>query len=341
VVLAAFVCIVWCCLPAPPARADAPPRILLLRPPSTEAQLSRRLQAEFTNLGITVVEVADESDDDPTRFLVESAARERAFAAIRVVSNAGGVTVWVADRLTNKILVRTLAPSSSAVGSEVVALEVVELLRASLLELSVSPKTRPAPPADVGGLLDARREERAPPPVQPPSSRVHAEIAPTALLTPGGVGPSGHAELGFRYGWTPRVSSRAFVLLPVVPGEVNGAEGSAEVSVGLAGLGLDFAVTEPSSPWTLLVGPAVAAAQIRTVGKSASELLEGTSTVYAAVPLLATRFERRVFGRVAIGGQMFAGMSVPRPVILFGNREAAHWGRPLIGAALILDFLLD
>jgi len=135
------------------ACAGARPRVLLVRSTGAEPQLAHRLQAEFTNLGIDVIEAPDEAGPDPAAMLTEAAKREQAFAAVRVVSDVGGVTVWVADRLTNKTLVRTLTARTGPIGGEVVALEVVELLRASLLELKVVEPSQAAPPSEVSSLL--------------------------------------------------------------------------------------------------------------------------------------------------------------------------------------------
>jgi hypothetical protein len=144
-----------------------------------------------------------------------------------------------------------------------------------------------------------------------------------------------------RYRWTPRVSSRAFLVLPVVQGSVYGPEGRAEVGVALAGVGCDVALTRPSSDWIVAVGGAVAIAQIRTVGTSESALLERVDTVYAALPAAVATLERRLSQRASIGLHILGGASFPRPVILFAEREVAHWGRPVIGASLALDLALD
>jgi len=178
--LLAFVCILWS-FAASTARASDPPKILLMQSPNAQSQLALRLHAEFTNLGIAVVEVPDDAGADAARSLNDAATREHAFAAIRVVTDAGGVTVWVADRLTDKILVRSLPASRADVGGEVVALEVVELLRASLLELNLpAPSRQPSPP-EVAALI--RPAEAAPPPSRP--SRFRAELAPMILAAHG------------------------------------------------------------------------------------------------------------------------------------------------------------
>ncbi len=302
--------------------------------------MARRLQVEFTNLGIAVIEAPDDLGPDPTGSLNEAARREGAFAAVRVVSGAGAVTVWVADRITNKTLVRTLTPERGEVAGEVVALEVVELLRASLLELKMPEPERQPPSREVGALF-ARSEGGETQSPTPRPARLHADVGPTLLVDPGGVGPSGHAEIGLRYAWWHRWSSRAFVVLPVTRGIVRGPEGRAEVSVGLLGIGVDLALTAPASDWVVRAGPAIGLAQVRTAGSTSSSLLERADTMYTALPLIAATLERRVSARVGLGLRLFGGVSFPRAVIFFGDRQVAHWGRPLTGASLTLDLALD
>jgi hypothetical protein len=334
--LLAFIC-AWWLFAASAAQASDAPKILLVQSPNAQSQLAMRLHAEFTNLGIAVVEVPDDAGVDAARFLTDAATREHAFAAIRVVTDAGGVTVWVSDRLTDKTLVRSLPASRADVGGEVVALEVVELLRASLLELNLPEPSRQPSPPEVAALI--RPAEAAPLPSRP--SRFRAELAPMILAGPGGVGPTGHASVGLRYAWSGRLSSRLFVVLPIVPGNVSGPEGRAEVGVALAGAGLDVSLTQPSSDWIMTTGAAISGAWIRTAGTTESNLLERTDTVYAALPALTAALHRRLGTRASLGLEVLSGVSFPRPVIVFGERQTAHWGRPLLGASLALDLALD
>ena len=321
------------------ACAGTRPRILLVRSASAEPQLAHRLQVEFTNLGIDVVEVPDEAGSNPAGLLTEAAKREQAFAAVRVVSEVGGVTVWVADRLTNKTLVRTLTAGTGQIGGEVVALEVVELLRASLLELKVEP-SRAVPPSEVGNLLvpDDRGERRA---AASRVSRLHLEIAPAVLFDPGGIGPTGHADVGLRYDWLSHWSSRAFVLLPVVRGKVRGPEGAADVGVGLVGIGLELAPGDPTAEWSFRAGIGIGVARLQTEGSTASALLERVDAIYTALPFATAMVERRLGARVGVGLRGLTGVSLPRAVVLFGDRQVAVWGRPLLGASLVLNLALD
>jgi hypothetical protein len=134
------------------ARAEAS-RVVILgdeRDPEVAA-LVRRLRAELGAAGFEIVVVPMGPSPDP-RAAVEG-ADARAFASVHVTRAKGGVDVWIADRATGKTSVRHLEGKSPAE----VALQVVELLRASLAELSVRPATRPesgSPEAEKQGIPD-------------------------------------------------------------------------------------------------------------------------------------------------------------------------------------------
>ncbi len=332
----ALACFAWSMVVST-AHAEEVPTILFLRSPEVEPRIVHRLRAEFSNLGIAVVEAPDEPTDDPSGGLFEAAGRARAFAAIRIVVSDRDTTVWIADRTTNKTLVRTLPPSSNPHQSEVVALEVVELLRASVLELNLPEAARERPPApQIEALLPlVERSRPAPPP------RTRAELAPTILLSPGGMGPTGQAGLGLRYAWTPALSTRGFLLLPVIPGVVSGAEGNAEIDAGLVGLDLQFEWAPTAGHWQLITGVGIAAAAIRVAGTTRSSLLAQVETVYAAVPIVEAALRVDFGSRFGAGARLLGGMSAPRPLILFGDRRVAYWGHPLLGAAATLDVNLD
>jgi hypothetical protein len=321
------------------ARAAERPKIVLLQSVGAPSALGRRLQAELTSMGISVVEASDGDSPSGAKMLVDIAARENAFAAVRVVSEGNLVTVWVADRLTNKTLVRTLT-STANVGAEVVALQVIELLRASLLELNLSEPNAPSRSSSPPELTALLRPTTSPP-IAARSPRIHLDVSGVMLGGPGGVSPTGHASIGLRYSFDLRWSSRIFIVLPVVAGTARGPEGRAETGVALAGATLELRLTSPSSEWSFFSGVALAGAMIRTVGTSESALLERTDSVYAAVPAVIATAQRQLSGRASLGVQALGGVSLPRPVIVFGERETAYWGRPLLGGSVVFALGLD
>ncbi len=135
------------CAVASPARAEQALRVLVIDP--GVPALSGRLSEEIEALGLTVVIV----DGDSSAPLEESARENEAIAAIRIEGGgSGAVEMTIVDRATGKTVRRRLAiatPSDPA-SAELIATRTVELLRASLMELSAAhpprgevPITRP------------------------------------------------------------------------------------------------------------------------------------------------------------------------------------------------------
>jgi hypothetical protein len=134
-------------------------------------EATRRLEAELRAAGFSVVEVERKSSDDP-RASVEANPKD-GFAAIAIVTTDKGAVadVWVADRVTQKTVVRRIdvARSSSATAPSDLAVRSVELLRASLLEVWTADK-KASLPTDVARFLDLAAPSQAPsptPPLQP------------------------------------------------------------------------------------------------------------------------------------------------------------------------------
>jgi hypothetical protein len=111
---------------------------------------------ELQGFGFTV-EVVDGSavsEKDRRIELLETAQQHDAVCALRIVrlTEGSGVDLWIIDRVTGKMVYRQI-PLDVAQGSQsaaIVALRVVELLRASLLELElpdVKPRIPPPPAA--------------------------------------------------------------------------------------------------------------------------------------------------------------------------------------------------
>ncbi len=145
--------------------AQAASTVAILRaadPPELLRKAQLLLAAELRASGFDVAETPLGASGD-LRGALETAAPDRhPIASITLVS--AGVTrvdVWIADRVTGKMLVRALladSPNIDIAASDL-ALRAVELLRGSLLELRFEPaRAAPAvdrPPADVARFVDA------------------------------------------------------------------------------------------------------------------------------------------------------------------------------------------
>ncbi|WP_437972284.1 hypothetical protein WMF04_24625 [Sorangium sp. So ce260] len=174
------------------ARAEAGTLVVLVRPPRPSEIVKEtitRLSAELRAVGFAV-RVADGRPGVEGRTQVEGAAgraggEDQPFATIAVLEldkERGAVAdVWIADHVTEKTLVRRveLGGSGRSSAASDLAVRSVELLRASLLELSAAQKR--ALSSDLARWLDVDPPLAAPAaPLAAPSA---ALTAPSAALT--------------------------------------------------------------------------------------------------------------------------------------------------------------
>src|SRR5688500_19694357 len=123
---------------------EADSALVILIDPGSPA-LARRLEEEIETLELSVKVVREVDPKQPLEDLARSA---RAVAAIRVTqAGAGVVEMTIVDRATGKTVSRRLAIATPAdpASAELGATRTVELVRASLMELSAPPPARGDP----------------------------------------------------------------------------------------------------------------------------------------------------------------------------------------------------
>lgn len=166
---------------APSAAAGPnPSRIAIVEPREPDPivrEAITRLQAELTAAGFTVVLARAESTNEPHRDVEGAGASAGPFATIAIARTRGGATaeLWVADHVTHKTLVRRVDTDATAESHVPTALAIraVELLRASLLEVTTHAepaRAEPSLPPDV-----ARWTNQASPTVPLPPPRALLE----------------------------------------------------------------------------------------------------------------------------------------------------------------------
>jgi hypothetical protein len=144
---------------SPLARAEYRHRVVLLEPPNAESSLEvrARLRGELSAAGFDVIALEVASIDDPKR-TSETAARELQPAAVLFIVEPQGppdqvrqASIWLSDRLLRRTFVLTYSvdPADPGRDSARVAVQVAEILKADLAELSVTraekPKRAPEP----------------------------------------------------------------------------------------------------------------------------------------------------------------------------------------------------
>jgi hypothetical protein len=316
--------------------------VVLVRERSADAVVERaevRLAAELRAAGFAVEEqVADGADD--ARRLVEDADSRGPFATVllRRAGASAATDVWVADHVTHKTVVRRMAARGGGdAAGRALALRVVELMRASLVEGLVlpaaddEPEPTPAPPPDVAAWT--RETVREPPPTEGASVEVALGVA-GAFAGPDvglGVAPA------LRVAWRPvRAWSLAIVGVgPAFGARATASEGSATVRQELAFAEGAF---EPAlAGWIhpyLAVG--AGAYHLDATGYANAPFANGRADAWSALLAAGVGVRLLLTASTALVVDAREMLALPRPVLAFAGEQVAVAMRPGTIAALSL-----
>jgi hypothetical protein len=366
-----------CLTGAAVARADGGSRVVIVRDRSADPVVDRaevRLAAELRAAGFTVEERVVDGDDDARRVVEET--REEAlprgagsttplekpaeggpFATVllRRAGARAATDVWVADHVTHKTVVRRMGSrGGSDAAARALALRVVELMRASLVE----------------GLVLPPSDDDLPPPTPPPSSPAPPPPTPPvlpadvgawtrdALHTPladrpshvrlslGVAGAFAGPDLGvavapvLRVGWLP---ARAWTvaLVAVGPGfgaHVTAPEGTASVRQELALAEVAFEPpTEGAVSGFLALG--AGAYHLYASGDATPPYTSSHDDAWAALFAAGAGVRVHLSGAASLVVDAREGITLPRPVVLFASQRVAEAMHPgtLGGVSLAVD----
>jgi hypothetical protein len=325
------------------ARAGGAPRIVILAP-DPDDRVSLRLQAELRALRFQVpdVEIAPEP---PSRARLEEAARKSdAVAAVRIVPSSAGVEVWIVDRITGKTVLREMVTDDarSPAGVATVALRVVELLRASLMELDAPhpPHGEVQAPPLIRALMAPASPAEAAPPVEIPPAAAPAfavELGPALLLSPGGLSPAGNLDAAIHFRPFGGLGASVVALIPIVPAVVSGPEGRTTARIGLLGPAFRWVFASPGSAWAPAAGAGIALIWLHLDGVPAAGYAGSSADLVTFAAFGRFGLGYAVHPRLRIRVDALGGMVNARPVVQFGDRVAATWGTPFVMPTLGLE----
>ena len=312
--------------------------IVLVRPNTTTPAVTEaltRVRGELTADGFDVAMIDAETASDPDRTLARIGQQKGAAATLGIFiqDEARTVELWVVDRVTNKTVVRRAQAERGDDwrAPEVLARRVVELLRASLLEVLVntprrtketlSPQTQPYKWA-------ARALER-------PRSSWGIDGGAAVLAGFGGVQaailPVARFRMSLDESFTARVTLAGLGTRPTV----DAAAGTAAISQEMALL--ELVIVLARGKWvhpvlSLGAGPYHVGANGSAHWPYQSEhvalwALAADAGTGISLPLSST-FEISIEGHVIL--------ATPYPVIRFLGNDIAHTGRPSVFGAVTL-----
>jgi hypothetical protein len=318
-------------LRATPAAAEEALRIVVVssEPDSTRA---RRLTAELRSLGLTVVSVPAGGDVSPEVALPRIARTEHAIAAVQVVTLASKEQVWIADRVTNKIVVRELARNTLRPDQtdDSIAVGVAELLRASLMEINSESRARGEHAAS-----QQVRELAYPVPVRTtPGSSVWA--AALGGVQPGlrGAGSAWLVRGSLVWRTAAGLSLEALVAATVSPSSVEGTAGTAQLSNQWVGLGAGVEWPARPAPWRAQVGIAIVGNRLVARGEQAlPPWIAATETAYSPAVYVhgGPSFSH---GRYQFGLDLGLLVLSSPSTIHLAEQQAAVWGAPALHVLL-------
>ncbi|WP_438031969.1 hypothetical protein [Sorangium sp. So ce204] len=323
-------------------RTEAPSTIAVLCAPGDRFGL--RIVAEIESLGFRA-ERLDPAAEPASRASLEASAREvSAIAAIRAVPSERGVEVWIADRVTGKTVLREMADDGGTPDDDAaLALRAVELLRASLLEAGLPappPGEVPATP-EIREKLRVRAPDTLPAPARrPPALRL--SLAPGALLSPGGFGAAVSIDVGLSWLPSEHAGAIAFAAIPVSAHQIERSQGTAELSVLLAGGGARFQLAPRGSPWTASADLGFSAVLLWSTGVASKGFRSSAAAAVTASPFAGAGLSFALTPTFRLRADALASVLVEGVSVRFVDRETATWGKPFIlsSAGIEIDLIL-
>jgi len=341
-------------LPATEARADGP------EPPGVEGRqrersriailcvegdsFGMRLAAELRELGFDALLIAPEGEAASGASLEASAREAGAVAALRGVPSGEGVEVWIADRVTGKTLLREIEDTGADPDSALV-LRTVELLRATLLEISIPE----APAAEAPSAAEGARELDVPPPralaarrgapssEAPPLATLRFALAPGFFFSPGGFGPIPAFGAGIEWRLSDNAGLAVLGTIPLARAGIERPEGTVSLTVWTAGAAARVFLAEPQSPWAPSIDLGALVLSFESAGYAERGYSAGSSSAWTGAPFARVGLAHSLAPPVRVRADLLVSALMQGVSVRVADREAATWGEPMVLLSLGVD----
>jgi hypothetical protein len=338
--LTLLLCLLAIAAPVRALAADAA-RVVLVRVAGEDGwpAAEDRTRAELRGLGLGVVEEPGTAIEPDARRaeLGALAQKHGAVASVRIVRSGrgGDVDVWLVDKVTGKTTLRQIQAKDLRGGdaAALVALRVVELLNASLLELKASHESR----GDVEASKDVERlASRVLVPREATRFGVRAGLV--AAGSPGGLGPMGGLLIAGTYAPLPALALDLDLHGTVLPTSVT--DGRVQVRVGLAWARVHLVYR----PWPEAIaspGLAVGGGGMLawSTGHADPPLSASNETTFVGLPSAGIDLPIRLGSRLRVHLGVRASVAVPEVSVQVEGEELATAGRPLIDGTRALEWV--
>ena len=269
----------------------------------------------------------------PSPSAIEAAARsESAAIGVAPLEAGTGIEIWLVDPTTNKLGFRELILGlyQQTDAPDVIAVRIVETLRATLIELGEQRAAAEAPP-------------RAPVVIAlPPSAaRWTLGLAAGAAFSKGRLSSIGFVDVSLGFALTPRFRLVVDGALTPFSAELKGAEGTATADWRWAGAALRFCVTDPKASFRVHSGAGAWLSVMTLRGQAAAPFEARHLNVVSAIPHVDLGTRWSITQRLSLGLDGSAGFAAPAVEVDFAGQQQTTWGRPLWLGRLLLETSLD
>jgi hypothetical protein len=319
------------------ARADTPYRVVLLKPPVTDDVTSdalARVHGELTAAGFQVSVLPQ----DPTldvRSALETVARELdPIAAFAIVRAAGADTaeIWVSDRIAGKSVIQSVRLDTAGTPGEpsrsvVLAVQAVELLKASLAQYWLASMRRAQPAPEIRAAHEAAPGTYA-------IAGVGVEAGIGWLDSIGAVSAAWQAMVRASYGgvrgWAVRVTGGGLGR----DASVQAAEGSALIRQEIVALEI-LRGFRPGRRIQLVatVGAGAYHARVTGSGSGAQSHVDHVTSTWSALVLAGGGVVVPIVAHLSFAVDAQIGMTWPDNLIRIAGVEAGRTGRPALLAS--------
>jgi hypothetical protein len=298
------------------------PAATILLMAAADDPTTTRVAAEIRAAGLAIKRVQGVPATGPDSDVALQSRLAEAVGAVEIDSGTGQVWIWTIDESNGQIVLRSVVRLSD--DPAVVALRVVEALRASLKELDwFAPRKFEPPPAPAPGLASAPAAA---------TPRLSATLGP-ALAWGGGQFGGSLEGLGSVYWlWAPRWGAEVLGIFPLTDAQRVVSAGSGTLAFGLVAGGIRArALTAGWCDLDLSLG--IGAAIIRTHGFPNAGFSGSDATTWVATPYTRIGYAVSIAPHFWLLADVVGSFAIPRPTFTFAG-EAASWGTPLLLASL-------
>ncbi len=309
------------------AYASPAPRVILIDRGS--ANLTRKIRAELADTELVIVSPAADESEQLDAAALDGGAGD---ALLEIVSDQS-VQLYVSGSRAHDAYSRTLL---SRAGEESFPWRVVEELRARLVELGFelpdSAPSVPAPPSVTAARSPTANGSAASvTDVAAPSYDVGYQIklwgdaGLGGIFAAGGLGPAFAGVLGLRVQAGSNVSLRLAASLPLSNNGTTAREGEVDVSVKTFHVEAEYA-SQLGRGWVLSAGVGGGLVALGMETEAETPYVGRDRALTSGLYFVHFGCARELTDWLRLRASLAVGLSGPRPVLRFDEREVASWG---------------